>query len=146
MNEATKPVTVAEDGGVPYAQTVTVGRHMLAADEPQSRGGQDAGPSPYDFLLAGLGTCTVITVRMYAQRHNCPLIRTTVDLWHEKIPSPAGNTPTDCVHRVIHLEGELTEEQRSKLLQMAEHCPVSQTLRHAAMIDTTLAGPAPKGA
>jgi putative redox protein len=83
---------------------------------------------------------------MYVQRHNWPLIRISVDLWHEKIPSAAGAAMTDHFHRVIHLEGELADEQRSKLLQMAEHCPVSETLRHAAVVDTSLAGPASKGA
>jgi uncharacterized OsmC-like protein len=139
MSETHDVVNVAEDGGIAYAQTVTIGRHVLTADEPLSRGGQDAGPSPYDYLLAGLGACTVITLRMYVQRHDWPLIRTTVELWHEKVPPAAGVTITDRFHRVIRLEGELTDEQRSRLLQMAEHCPVSLTLRRAAMIDTALA-------
>ena len=138
MSGAQNIVTVAEDGGVAFAQTVTIGRHVMAADEPQSRGGQDAGPSPYEWVLAGLGTCTAITVRMYAERHNWPLARTTVELSHEKVPS-AGASATDHFHRVIRFEGELTEEQRSRLLQIAEHCPVSETLRHAAVVDTIAA-------
>jgi putative redox protein len=141
VSETRGLVTVTEEGSAAYAQTVRIGRHILRADEPQSRGGQDAGPSPYDYLLAGLGACTVVTVRMYAERHDWPLVRTAVDLWHEKIP-PAGNTATtDCFHRVIHFQGELTEEQRSRLLQIAEHCPVSQTLRHAAIVETKAAIP-----
>jgi putative redox protein len=129
-----------------YAQTVTIGRHVLTADEPKSRGGQDAGPSPYDYLLAGLGACTIITVRTYIQRHNWPLIRTTVDLWHEKVPQADGTAMTDLFHRVINLEGGLTDEQRSRLLQIAEHCPVSKTLSHAAMVDTELADFTPEAA
>jgi putative redox protein len=142
MTETQGPVKVIEDGRLAYAQTVVIGRHVLTADEPQARGGQNAGPSPYDYLLAGLGACTVITLRMYAKRHQWPLIRTSIDLWHEKIPSAGGSAVADCFHRVIHLEGELTDQQRSRLLQIAGHCPVSETLSHAAMIDTALAVPA----
>ncbi len=140
MSETPSLVTVVEVSGAAYAQTVTIGRHALTADEPVARGGQDAGPSPYDLLLAGLGACTVITIRMFVQRHNWPLIRTTVDLGHEKVPSGSG-TMTDHFSRVIHFEGELTEEQRARLLQVSEHCPVSETLRHAASVDTKLADP-----
>jgi putative redox protein len=146
MIEAPRPVTVTEDGSVAYKQSVVIGRHSLTADEPQARGGLDAGPSPYDFLLAGLGACTVITIRMYVQRHQWPLIRTTVELWHEKIALAGSLAPADNFRRVIHLEGELTDEQRSRILRIAEHCPVSQTLQHAAIVDTHLAGPAPKSA
>jgi uncharacterized OsmC-like protein len=143
MTETQRPVTVMEDGKVAYAQRVVIGPHGLAADEPPARGGQDAGPSPYEYLLAGLGACTVITIRMYAQRHNLPLIRTTVELRHEKTPSAGGAVTTDHFRRIIHLEGDLTDEQRLRIVQIAEHCPVSETLHHAAIVDTALAGPAP---
>jgi putative redox protein len=146
MIETQKPVTVREDGTAAFAQTVTIGRHLLMADEPLARGGQDTGPSPYDYVMAGLGACTVITIRMYAQRHQWPLVRTTVAVWHEKISPAAGSAMRDQFRRVIHLEGELTGEQRSRLLQIAEHCPVSATLRNAAIVETALAGRAPEPA
>lgn len=131
-------VTVTESG-VPYAQAVIVGRHVLAADEPISKGGRDAGPSPYEYLLAGLGACTLITMRMYADRHKWPLNRAKVELWHEKVAATGAAPKTDHFYRIIHLEGDLTEEQRLRLLQIAERCPVSETLRRASSIDTSLA-------
>ncbi len=139
MTQFGEPLTVTEDGTPAFAQTVTVGRHILKADEPEARGGRDAGPAPYDYLLAGLGACTVITIRMYAQRHNWPLVRTRVDLWHSKIPAKDGARSTDQFRRLIDLEGELTAEQRSRLLQIAKHCPVSDTLRHSSVVVTVSA-------
>ena len=143
MNDAEIQVTCAESGPR-YALTVASGRHVLIADEPRSRGGEDAGPSPYDYLLAGLGACTLITMRMYAERHAWPLGRGRVELRHEKIPAAGVTPPSDRFHRTIHLEGELEEEQRSRLLQIAEHCPVSETLRRVSFVETTLAAAPPK--
>ena len=138
MTEMQSRVTVTESG-VPYAQAVIIGRHVLAADEPISQGGRDAGPSPYEYLLAGLGACTLITMRMYADRHEWPLGSAKVELWHEKVPATATAPKSDRFHRIIYLEGELAEDQRLKLLQIAEHCPVSETLRRASTIHTSLA-------
>jgi len=138
MTEKQVRVTVTENG-VPYAQAVIVGRHVLAADEPVSRGGSDAGPSPYEYLLAGLGACTLITMRMYANRHKWPLDRAKVELWHEKVMASGTGPKSDRFHRIIYLQGELAEEQRLRLLQIAEHCPVSETLRRASSMDTSLA-------
>jgi putative redox protein len=138
MSETPAQVTVTESG-TPYAPAVTAGRHVLTADEPVAKGGRDAGPSPYEYVLAGLGTCTLVTMRMYADRHQWPLSRAKVELWHEKTPA-TGDAPTsDHFRRIIYLEGELSEEQRARLLQIAEHCPVSETLRRASSVDTTLA-------
>jgi putative redox protein len=145
MSDTQIQVTVAQSGA-PYAQLLTVGRHVLTADEPPSRGGQDAGPSPYDYLLAGLGACTLITMRMYAERHKWLLDEAKVGLWHEKLPATDGAPATDRFHRVIHLGGSLSEEQRSRLLQIAEHCPVSETLRRSATVETMLASLSPKAA
>jgi putative redox protein len=133
-------VTVAESGSWPYSQRVTVGRHVLSADEPESVGGHDTGPSSYEFLLAGLDACTAITLRMYAERHNWALRRTTVELQQEKIPTVDGTSKIDHFHRIIYLEGDLTEEQRLRLFEIAEKCPVSETLRHAAIVESKLAG------
>jgi len=80
--------------------------------------------------------CTVVTIRMFAQRHGWPLVRTTVELWHERIPSARGAAKSDHFHRAIHLEGRLTKEQRARLIQVAGHCPVSETLRSSSVIDT----------
>jgi putative redox protein len=137
-------VTVAESGTAPYAQVVQAGRHLLFADEPEANGGHDAGPSPYEYLLAGLGACASITLRMYAERHNWPLRRTTVELWHEVRPAADGKSMVDHFHRAIRLEGDLTEEQRLRLLEIAKKCPVSRTLGRASVVvsDFADAGPA----
>ena len=143
MSETQAQVTVIESGA-PYAQAVTSGRHALTADEPLSQGGRDAGPSPYQYVLAGLGACTLITMRMYADRHKWLLSRAKVELWHEKVPAAGGAPAFDRFRRIIYLEGELIEEQRSRLFQIAEHCPVSETLRRASSVDATLAELSPR--
>ena len=136
-------VTVAESGSGPYSQLVHVGRHILSADEPEASGGHDVGPSPYEYLLAGLGACTAMTLRSYVDRHSWGLRRTTVELWHEARPAADGRSMIDHFHRVIHLDGDLTEEQRLRLFEIAERCPVSQTLRRSSVIDSSLAVAAP---
>jgi len=136
-------VTVADSGSAPYAQLVHAGRHDLFADEPEVRGGHDVGPSPYEYLLAGLGACAAITLRMYAERHNWGLRCTTVELWHEVRPAADGKSMIDRFHRTIHLEGDLTEEQKLRLLEIAKRCPVSQTLARSSLIDSRLADTAP---
>jgi putative redox protein len=143
MSETQAQVTVTESGTL-YAQAVTAGRHVLTADEPLAKGGRDAGPSPYEYVLAGLGACTLITMRMYADRHKWPLSRAKVELWHEKVPETGGAPTSDRFRRIIYLEGGLVEEQRSRLLEIAEHCPVSETLRRASSVDTTFAELSPR--
>jgi putative redox protein len=136
-------VTVAESGSGPYSQLVHAGRHVLSADEPDASGGHDVGPSPYEYLLAGLGACTAMTVRSYVERHNWGLRRTTVELSHEKRPAADGNSMINHFHRAIHLDGDLTEQQKLKLLEIAERCPVSQTLRRSSTIESSLTDAAP---
>jgi putative redox protein len=136
-------VSVAESGSGPYSQIVHAGRHVLSADEPEGSGGHDVGPSPYEYQLAGLGACTAMMLRSYVERHNWELGRTTIELWHEKSPSADGKSMIDVIHRVIHLDGDLNEEQRLSLLAIAERCPVSQTLRHSSNIESRLADAAP---
>jgi putative redox protein len=144
MNETRQGmVTVAESGSGPYSQLVHVGRHVLSADEPEASGGHDVGPSPYEYLLTGLGACTAMTLRSYVERHNWGLRRTTVELWHEKISAADGKSITDRFHRAIHLDGNLTEEHRLMLLEIAEKCPVSQTLRRSSVINSRLTNAAP---
>jgi len=135
-------VTVTESGNGPFSQTVIAGRHRLPADEPESRGGQDTGPSPYEYLLIALGACTVITLRMYVQRHEWKLRRIEVELRDEKTPSADGTSMADHFHRIIHLEGDPSGEQRQRLVDLAEKCPVSQTLSHGSVIHSNLASAA----
>ncbi len=117
-----------------YMQTARTGRHALTSDEPKAVGGNDAGPGPYEYLLIGLGACTAMTLRMYAEMKNLPLRRVHVRLSHRKVHA---QDCTDCetregkvdeITREIGLEGDLTAEQREKLLEIANRCPVHRTL------------------
>ena len=136
-------VVVTESRAGPYGQHVTAGDHQLTADEPATVGGADSGPTPYDLLLAGLGACTAITVRMYAERKGWPLRRVTVRLRHRRIHATdcAGcETSTgqlDQIERELQFDGELTQDQRAKLLDIAERCPVHRMLHSEVLISTT---------
>lgn len=137
-NDQHTPVFVSENGKGRYQQTVSVGRHTLIADEPASVGGADAGPAPFDYLLAGLGACTSMTLRMYAEIKNLPLTAISVELTHEKI-EVEGKGKVDRIERIITLTGDLTPEQRTRLLEIANKCPVHRTLRSDIQIDSALA-------
>lgn len=135
-------VAVGESGLGPYGQIVVADRHVLSADEAEALGGRDTGPSPYQLLAAGLGACTAITVRMYAARKEWPLERISVQVTHEKLDGrPSG---PDKFTRLLTLEGPLSEGQRARLLEIANKCPVHQTLGRANPIETALA-PLPGG-
>lgn len=129
-------VIVSENENGRYQQTVIAGQHQLLADEPLSMGGDDAGPAPFDFIMAGLGACTSMTLRMYAERKGLPLTGIQVALTHEKI-DPDG-TRRDLIKRTITLEGELSFEVRQRLLEIANKCPVHKTLSQACIIDSRL--------
>jgi putative redox protein len=134
-----RAVRVAESGSGPYSQIVTAGSHTLSADEPQAVGGNDVGPSPYEYIMAGLGACTAMTLRFYVTRHNWGVNRITIELQHEKIVATESASTVDQFRRVIHLEGDVSGEQRLKLLEIAEMCAVSQTLRRVSIIESKLA-------
>lgn len=129
-------VVVAENGKGRYQQEVIVGQHRLIADEPESMGGEDAGPSPFDFIMAGLGACTAITLRMYAERKDLPLTGIRVALSHEKID--LDNVRRDLIQRTITLEGDLSPEVRQRLLEIAGKCPVHKALSQTFVIDSKL--------
>ena len=125
-----------------FAQEIHAGPHRLHADEPVSAGGTDTGASPYDLLLAALGACTSMTVAMYARRKAWPLEEITVHLRHSKIhAADCAECETkegmlDRIERDIHFTGPLTDEQRSKLLEIANKCPVHRTLTSEIDIKT----------
>jgi putative redox protein len=141
-SEAT--VTVTESGAGTYTQSITVGDHQLTADEPPPIG-DDAGPNPYDLLLAALGACTSMTVRMYANRKGWPLERIGVTLRHSRIHAEdcaKCETTKGWINHIdlaIELTGDLDETQRQQLRHIAERCPVHQTLVSEVDIATTVA-------
>ncbi len=133
-----REVTVVESGNGPYGQFITAGSHVLGADEPGAVGGKNTGPDPYELVLAGLGACTAMTIRMYANRKELPLIKVEVRLRHLQ-RAAAGKDIKDKFERVVILEGDLTNEQRQHLLEIADRCPVSQTLKRSSDIASSLA-------
>jgi len=141
-------VVVTESDARPYGQRITAGGHQLVADEPAAIGGADSGPTPYDLLLAGLGACTAITVRMYADRKGWPLRQTTVRLRHQRIHAKdcadceTRTGQMDQIERELQFEGELTDSQRARLLDIAERCPVHRTLHSEVLVSTAETGPA----
>ena len=130
-------VVVQENGQGRYQQTVIVGEHRLIADEPVSVGGADAGPAPIEFVMAGLGACTSMTLRMYAERKALPLTRVRVEMTHQKVE--ADGTTRDRILRTITLEGDLTPEQRARMLEIAGRCPTARILSQPLLLECTLA-------
>ena len=138
-------VLVEDSTAGPLAETVRIGAHTLLADEPAALGGNDTGPNPYDYLLAGLGACTAMTLRLYARRKNWPLQKVSVRLSHDKIHAAdcadceTREGKVDRIERLIGLEGPLNDEQRQRLMQIADQCPVHRTLTSEIVIRSTLA-------
>ncbi|WP_374344226.1 OsmC family protein [Azonexus sp.] len=129
-------VVVAENGQGRYQQAIVAGQHRLLADEPASMGGADAGPAPFDFIMAGLGACTSMTLRMYAERKGLALTGIRVELEHDKIE--IDGQPRDRIRRTITLDGELSAEQRQRLLEIANKCPVHRALSNSIALDCEL--------
>jgi uncharacterized OsmC-like protein len=125
-----------------FAQEIVVGPHRLSADEPIEVGGKDTGPSPYDLLLAALGSCTSMTVSLYARAKKWPLESVTVNLRHSKIHAvdcrdcETKEGKIDRIERDIHFVGKLEPEQKKRLLEIADKCPVHRTLRSEIDIQT----------
>ncbi|HKO72697.1 MAG TPA: bifunctional alpha/beta hydrolase/OsmC family protein [Bradyrhizobium sp.] len=144
-DEAPRNVLVRETRSGKFQQAISIGPHRLIADEPVRSGGEDSGPGPYDFVLAGLGACTAMTMRLYADRKSLPLDRVSVMLKHSKIHAQdCAECETrigmlDQIDRVITIEGALDAEQRSKLLEIADKCPVHRTLTSEIHIVTRAA-------
>jgi putative redox protein len=136
-------VVVTETGGG-YSQQIEAGNHILTADEPVRSGGTDTGPDPYALLLAALGACTSMTIRMYAARKQWPLEGVTVRLRHErdyKKDCENCEEPDARIERIVReitLKGPLTEEQRARFLEIANLCPVHRTLTSEKQIVSTL--------
>jgi putative redox protein len=143
--EQREGVVIVRGAATGFAQKIIAGPHQFVGDEPTSVGGTDSGPTPYDLLLAGLGSCTSMTIAMYARRKQWALERVTVRLRHSRVHAE------DCaacetriatltlIERDIELEGVLDKEQRAQLLAIANRCPVHLTLTSQMNIRTRLA-------
>ena len=139
------PATVTVHGlATGFAQSITAGRHALTADEPAALGGTDSGPTPYDLLLAALGSCLSMTVALYARSKSWPLEAVTVRLRHSRIHAADCEAAETREGRIDHLAcdvelaGVLSDEQRARLMEIAGKCPVHRTLMSEIHIETRL--------
>ena len=144
MNGEQPGLVVVRGAADGFVQEIIAGPHHLRSDEPASVGGSDTGPTPYDLLLAALGSCTSMTMAMYARRKKWPLARVTVRLRHSRVHAAdcaaceTQNARLTVIDREIALDGSLDEDQRAKLLAIANRCPVHLTLSSRIDIRTTL--------
>jgi putative redox protein len=130
-------VIVRENGQGRYQQEVIAGEHRLLADEPPSLGGSDAGPAPFDFLMAALGACTSITLRMYAERKGLALAGVSVQISHDRVAVDGASR--ERLQRRITLDGDLSPAERQRLLEIANKCPVHRALGQPLLIESSLA-------
>lgn len=134
-------VSIGEEG---YASSIAVNGHELLADEPTGVGGGGTGPTPYDLVLAGLGACKTMTIRMYADRKGWPLEAANVRLSHKRIHAAdcatcdTKNGRIDRIDVQIELQGDLTPDQRQRLVEIADRCPVHRTLTSETVIASSL--------
>ena len=139
------PSVVIRGAASGFAQEIVAGRHQLTGDEPAEVGGTGTGPTPYDFLLAALGSCTSMTVSLYARKKQWPLQEVMVRLRHSRIYAEdcasceTKNGMLDKIEREIVLTGPLGEEQKTRLLEIANKCPVHRTLTSEIRIESWLA-------
>ncbi len=137
--------TVVVEGRTGLQQRIRAGSHSFIADEPARLGGTETGPTPYDLLLASLGTCTSMTLRMYAERKKWPLEEVKVTLTHKRVHAKdcaeceSKKGYVDWIDREIVLKGELDDEQRARMMQIADKCPVHRTLHNEIRVETVLA-------
>lgn len=125
----------ASIGTVDYATAIETGhQHRLTADEGPELGGKDAGPAPYDLLISALGACTVITLRMYAERKQWPVTSVHADIHFKR-----GDDKVESIDRVLRIEGAVDPEQKKRMADIAERTPVTLTLKRSLEIHTTLA-------
>lgn len=124
----------AHIGNDRYTTRIEVGGHALTGDEPERNGGRNAGPAPYDYVLAGLGACTAITLRMYADRKQWPMEAVDVDLHLTH-----GEDGAMLIRRTLTISGALDSDQKARMAEIAEKTPVTLTLKAGLRIDTTLA-------
>lgn len=145
--DAPEPVqgaVVVRDRNRGMMHDVYAGEHTLVADEPRAWGGTDQGPTPYDLLLAGLGACTAMTLRGYAKHKEWPLEQVAVSLAHHKIHAKdcdsceSSEGKVDHISRVLTVEGDLSESQRKRLLEIADRCPVHRTMVTETKIETKM--------
>ncbi len=129
-------VTVTEQPGQTYTNTVSNGRHQLIADEPASLGGADLGPAPFEYLCAALGACTTITLRMYADRKGWQVDELSATVSHSK--QEIDGQIRDVFERHLTIAGKLSDEQRQRMLVIANKCPVHKTLKASSDVVTKL--------
>lgn len=128
---------IAQGNAEGFAQSITIRQHQLRADEPIGEpGATDTGPAPYELLLSALGACTSMTCSMYARRKGWALRSVRVELSHSKVRVDDSPIPTDKIERIVTFDGDLDAEQRARLLDIANKCPVHQTLKNGVEIVT----------
>lgn len=132
MSDSTVSVSI---GTEPYATQIQAGQHAIIADEPGNLGGKDVGPDPYALLLSGLGACKAITARMYADRKGWPLEGVRVGLAHSR---PEGRDGPELITVTFAFDGDLTDEQRQRLLEIAEKCPVQKTITGGLRVESSM--------
>lgn len=135
LESQNKKVVHAHLADIPYRVDLQAGNHQLISDEPETNGGQDAGPDPYDYLLMSLGSCTAMTVRMYADHKEWPLEDVYVELLHSKTHAKdckdcdKKSSRIDYIEKDVIIKGDLDEQQKNRLLEISERCPVHRTLQ-----------------
>lgn len=135
-NMSENRIVSVELGQEGFKSSVTVGNHALIADEPESLGGTDLGPSPYEFLASGLGACTAMTIRMYANLKKWDLKGVNVNVTHRKEEAEDGKSKVDVFSREIEFIGDFEEKQYERMLIIADKCPVHKTLSASSKIET----------